>query len=118
MVSGNIVSPEINPLKSDISRGVLLRVTMHLIPAFLAALTPSGAFSTTRASDSVNSSLRRAIRNGSGLGLPSSMSSPDMITSKASLPKYLSIVELTSSLAAPDTNAFLHRMLEIISLAP
>jgi hypothetical protein len=26
----------------------LLRVTMHLIPALFAALTPRGAFSTTR----------------------------------------------------------------------
>jgi hypothetical protein len=118
LVSGNIDSSEIKPSKSEILRGVLLRVTMHLIPALFAALTPRGAFSTTRASDSVNPSFITAVRNGSGLGLPSSRSSPVIITSKAAFPNYLSIIELTSCLAAPDTNAFLHCILEINSLAP
>jgi hypothetical protein len=80
---------------------------MHLIPALFAAFTPRGAFSTTIASDSFKPIFVRAVRNGSGLGLPSSKSSPVTITSKASFPKYLLIIESTSYLAAPDTNAFL-----------
>src|SRR5215210_3250023 len=118
VVFGKIDSWAIKPSKSEILRGVLLRVTMHLIPALFAAFTPRGAFSTTMASDSVKPIFVRAVRKGSGLGLPSSRSSPVTITSKASFPKYLLIIESTSCLAAPDTNAFLQRILEINSLAP
>src|SRR5215210_3489661 len=117
LVFGKIDSWAIKPSKSEILRGVLLRVTMHLIPALFAAFTPSGAFSTTMASVSVKPILIRAVRNGSGLGFPFSKSSPVTITSKESFPKYLLMIELTSCRAAPDTNAFLHRRLETNSLA-
>jgi hypothetical protein len=91
---------------------------MHLIPALFAAFTPRGAFSTTMASDSLKPIFVRAVRKGSGLGLPSSRSSPDTTTSKVSFPKYLLMIESTSCLAAPDTNAFLQCILETNSFAP
>jgi len=50
-VSLNILSSEIISLKSVISSSEVFRVTMHGMPALLAASTPKGEFSTTTASD-------------------------------------------------------------------
>jgi hypothetical protein len=49
-VSLNILSSDINSLKSAIARGDVLNVTIDGIAASLAAFIPSGVFSTTIAS--------------------------------------------------------------------
>lgn len=87
-VSLSILSLDINSSKSAIVRGELFKVTMHGIAASLAAFIPSGAFSTTIASEELFSkfSLCDATLNGSGSGFPfPSNSSPFIIKSNLSI---------------------------------
>ncbi len=50
------------------ARGDALNVTIHGIPALLAALTPRGAFSTTTASEGFTFSLCNATSIDAGSG--------------------------------------------------
>lgn len=69
-MSLNILSSDINSLKSAMARGDVFNVTMHGIPASLADFIPSGAFSTTKASLLFKFSLCNATLNGAGSGFP------------------------------------------------
>lgn len=86
LVSLNTRFSHIRPLKSDIARGDVFNVTMHGIPALLADLTPSGAFSTT-ALEGFTFSLCNATSYdaGSGLSFPSNWS-PSIIMLNAAVP--------------------------------
>ena len=70
MVSLNILSSEIDSLKSCIARGDVFNVTIDGIPASLADFIPSGAFSTPNASLLSKSNLCTATLNGAGSGFP------------------------------------------------
>ncbi|MFY9869735.1 MAG: hypothetical protein WAK17_08465 [Candidatus Nitrosopolaris sp.] len=68
-VSLNILSSDIEPLKSEIVRGNVFNVVIHGICALLAAETPSGEFTAT-ASEDFTFSICNATLNGAGSGLP------------------------------------------------
>jgi hypothetical protein len=89
------------------ARGDLFNVTIHRIPALLAALTPSGAFSTTTASGGFAFSLCKPSSNDAGSGFPfPSNWSPLIIMLNASIPNISSMIVSTSSFAEPLTNSF------------
>lgn len=78
-------------LKSEkLSSGVLLRITKCTILALIATSTPYGAFSTTITSKGFKSIICSAFWFGEGCGLPSSISSPAITTSKFFYPIFLS----------------------------
>jgi hypothetical protein len=75
------------------TRGDLFNVTIHRIPALLAALTPSGAFSTTTASRAFTFSFCNASSNDAGSGFPfPSNWSPLILMLNASTPNISSMI--------------------------
>jgi hypothetical protein len=103
----NILRSDTSPLKSAIVNGDVFSVTIHGIFALLAAFTPSGAFSTTNASEGSKFNFLDADSNGEGSDLPfPSNESSSIITLNLYFPKTCSMIIPISSLAAPLTTAF------------
>ncbi len=68
LISSNRLTTTSARLRNDAGR--LVATAMHAMPARLAEVMPSGAFSMTTQSRAETPSLRQAIRYGSGCGFP------------------------------------------------